>query len=213
MQRRLIAAIAAVILAGIGAILLFNYVSSADARAMAGQEPTQVLVVTKDIPAGTLGKTLGGSATLTTIPRAAVAPGALTSLDGVADMATTVDLQPGEQLIQSRFAAPGTTVSGEVSIPNTMQIFSLQLETQRSVNGRLQAGDKVAVYASTADKIKQIVPGALVVGTKDDVITLAANPADVQKVILGMETGKIWLAEAAKDPTAVAPITVKQLVG
>ena len=64
MQRRLIAAIAAVILAGIGAILLFNYVSSADARAMAGQEPTQVLVVTKDIPAGTLGKTLGGSSSI-----------------------------------------------------------------------------------------------------------------------------------------------------
>lgn len=213
MQRRLIAAIAAVILAGIGAILLFNYVSNADARAMAGQEPTQVLVVTKDIPAGTLGKTLSGSVQMTTLPKAAIAPGALTSLDGVAEMATTVDLQPGEQLIQSRFAAPGTTVAGEVSIPNTMQIFSVQLESQRSVGGRLTAGDKVAIYVTSNDRIKQVVAGALVVGIKDDVVTLAANPADVQRVILGMETSKVWLAEAAKDPTAVAPMTVKQLVG
>src|SRR6185369_9849400 len=53
MQRRVIAAIAAVLLAGIGAVLLYSYVNTADKRAMAGQEATSVLVVTKVVPAGT----------------------------------------------------------------------------------------------------------------------------------------------------------------
>ena len=58
MQRRIIAAVAAVLLAGIGAVLLYSYVNNADARAMATLETTQVLVVTKVIPAGTSGANL-----------------------------------------------------------------------------------------------------------------------------------------------------------
>ncbi|MBI5027819.1 MAG: hypothetical protein HZB48_03210, partial [Actinobacteria bacterium] len=55
MQRRIIAAVAAVLLAGIGAVLLYSYVNTAEARAMSNMAPTSVLVVTKVIPAGTSG--------------------------------------------------------------------------------------------------------------------------------------------------------------
>ena len=53
MKRRIIAAVAALLLAGIGAVVLTSYVRGADARAMAGMQTEKVLVVTTMVPKGT----------------------------------------------------------------------------------------------------------------------------------------------------------------
>ena len=45
MRRRLIAALAALVLAATGAVVLLAYVRGADARALAGTETVDVLVV------------------------------------------------------------------------------------------------------------------------------------------------------------------------
>ncbi len=50
MIRRLIAAIAAVLLVTLGAVLLVSCVGGADLRAMAGMETGKVLVVEKHVP-------------------------------------------------------------------------------------------------------------------------------------------------------------------
>lgn len=216
MQRRLIAAIAAVILAGIGAILLFNYVATADARAMEGQTPTKVLVVTQPIESGTLGSGLAGLVETRELPLAAIVPGALTSLDQVAGLATTTSLAPGEQLIASRFAQPGTSADGEVAVPNEMQLVSIALEAQRSVNSQLAPGDKVAVYVTQDEKTQQILQRVLVVKAGGEesagAITLALAPADAQKVILAVEASKIWLVKEAKNPSGTTPLDIKQLI-
>jgi pilus assembly protein CpaB len=216
MQRRLIAAIAAVILAGIGAILLFNYVATADARAMEGQQPTDVLVVTQPIEAGTLGSHLAGYVEKRQLPLTAIVPGALTSLDQVAALATTTDLAPGEQLITSRFAEPGTSADGEVAIPNDMQLVSIALEAQRTVGGQLAPGDKVAIYVTREEKTQQILQSVLVVKAGGEesggTITLALAPANAQKVILATEASKIWLVKEAKNPSGTTPLDIKQLI-
>ncbi len=53
MKSRLLAGIAAVVLAIIGAILVVSYAQGADTRAVQGLDPVSVLVVKKAVPAGT----------------------------------------------------------------------------------------------------------------------------------------------------------------
>jgi pilus assembly protein CpaB len=58
-KSRLLGGIAALVLAVVGAILLFVYVQGAANRAQAGLEPVNVLVVQEAIPAGTKASDLG----------------------------------------------------------------------------------------------------------------------------------------------------------
>jgi pilus assembly protein CpaB len=220
MQRRLIAAITAVILAGVGAILLFNYVATADTRAMAGQHPTNVLVVTTAIPAGTLGSQLSGYVEMRQLPAVAIVPGALTTLDTVATKAVTTNLQVGEQLITARFAAPGTSANGEIAVSNDKQLLTIQLEAQRILGGKLAPGDKVAVYVTVSGKTletQEMLQSVQVVRVGDanapGLITLALSPSDAQRVILAIEAGKVWLAQEAKNPASTTPLQLNQLVG
>lgn len=148
MQRRIIAAVAAVILAGIGAVLLYSYVNNADARAMATLDTTQVLVATKVIPAGTSGANLAPFVALKQLPKVAVVEGALTSTELVADLEATTDLQVGEQVIASRFAKPNTDVSGKVDVPTDLSQVSVQLDPQHVVGTHIAPGSKVALYIS-----------------------------------------------------------------
>lgn len=212
MQRRLIAAILAVVLAGIGALLLFNYVSNADARAMANQEPANVLVVTTTVPAGTLGSAMGSFVTLKQVPKIALAPGALTSLDAVQRLATIVELQPGEQVIQSRFGEPGTGANGDIEVPESMEVVTVALEDQRLVGTRLSPGSRVSAYSTFDDTTKRIFADVLVVSNKEGLVTLAAKPADVENLILSMELGKVWLVESSAQPSSVSPITIEKLM-
>lgn len=213
MQRRLIAAILAVVLAGIGAFLLFNYVSNADTRAMANQEPVDVLVVTTTVPMGTLGSAMGPFVTTKQIPKVALAPGALTSLTEVQHLATIVELQPGEQLMLSRFGEPGTSAGGDVKIPENMEVMTLTLEDQRIVGTRLHAGSRVSAYVTFDDATGRIFSDALVVDVKEGLVTIAAKPAEIQVLIASLELGKVWLTESAVLPNSVPPITIKKITG
>lgn len=149
MKSRLLAGVAAVVLAVAGASLVANYAQGADTRAMQGLEPVTVMVVTKTVPAGTPAAVLAGSVTAQQLPAKAVAKTALRNLDGVADRVAAVDLLPGEQLIDERLIAPADLESsGLVPVPEGFQEISFQLEPQRVVGGRVEAGDHVGIFIS-----------------------------------------------------------------
>ena len=59
MKARLLGGIAALVVAIIGTVLLFNYVQGADKRALANTETEDVLVVKQEVPAGTPASQLG----------------------------------------------------------------------------------------------------------------------------------------------------------
>lgn len=149
MKSRLLAGIAAVVLAVIGAVLVVSYASGADARAVQALEPVEVLVVAKPVPAGTAVESLPPFLTAQTLSGTAVAKSALQSLDGLAGKVTSVDLLPGEQLIAERLTAPETAQSsGSVQVPDGFQEISFQLDPQRVVGGRLVAGDHIGIFIS-----------------------------------------------------------------
>jgi pilus assembly protein CpaB len=220
MQRRIIAAVAAVLLAGIGAVLLYTYVNTAEARAMDSMASTDVLVATTPIPAGTRGDALGPYVALKKLPKISVVEGALTDVGDVRELVTTSELQIGEQILKTRFAAPDTTSTGEVEVPSDMQLVSVSLDPSRTIGSAIQPGNKIALLITaedmktskpvTAQALRDVlvvnVQGA-VAGSGDDsaapsgslMLTLALEPADVARVVWAAENAKLWAALEPKD--------------
>jgi pilus assembly protein CpaB len=149
MKRRLLAAVAALVLLAVGTVLVLAYVEGADARALAGVRTTQVLVADKVIPEGTPADELTGLVRTDVLPQKAAVDGRVTDLGELAGLVATVELQPGEQLLLSRFgeAELGGT-AGTVAVPAGLQEVSVLLEPQRALGGRLAAGDTVGVVVS-----------------------------------------------------------------
>jgi pilus assembly protein CpaB len=220
-RRRLLAALAALLLAATGAVVLLAYVRGADARAMAGVQTVDVLVVDQPVPEGTPAEALADLVRTQRLPAKAVVPGAVSDLGELAGRVATVDLQPGEQLLAARFAAPGDlTVPGTVVPPEGTSEVSVLLEPQRAVGGRLAAGDTVGVHVSLPDaKTTNVVlnrvlvtqvQGAPAPATEAEgtdtassggaapsaslMVTLGLRPEQAEAVVFGMEHGTVWLS-------------------
>lgn len=228
MKRRIIAVVAAVLLAAVGAVGIYTYVKGADQRAIAGQEPVKVLVVTKPVPKGTTPIQMAPLVTSKILPRAAVVPGAVDSLSKVGEgLVVTTDLQPGEQVLSSRFADPTTlTTIKSAPVPKGLQELSLQLDSKRVLGAGLVPGDTVGVFLTVGQSPRKthLVAGKVLVsrvqgglapvpadGKSTDqaapmpdassvMVTLAVTAAQAEKIVYTAEEGDIWLSlETADD--------------
>ena len=229
MRRRLLAASAALVLALVGTVVLVAYVRAADARALAGVQTVDVLVVRQPVPEGTPAADLAASVEVEQVPAKTAAEGRVTDLDDLADQVATVDLQPGEQLLAARFAARGDLPApGTVAVPAGASEVSVLLEPQRAVGGRLVAGDTVGVHLSLGDPAttSAVLHGVLVTqvqgapapavesGDVDTasagaaapsaslMVTLAVTAAQADVVVFGAEHGTLWLS-LERDGAAV----------
>ena len=181
MRRRLLAACAALVLLVAGTLVLVAYVGGADARALAGAHPVEVLVVAQPVPAGTSGDQMAEFVSTETIPAKAALAGRVTDLSDLSGRVATVDLLIGEQLLSSRFARPeDRQAPGTVEVPDGLQEVSVLLEPQRAVGGRLAAGDTVGVFVS---------------------VTLEAGPA-THAVLHSVLVTQVQGAPAPVDPSA-----------
>ena len=233
MRRRLLAALAALLLAATGAVVLLAYVRGADARALAGVETVDVLVVDQPVAEGTPGEDLAGLVRTERLPVKAVVPGGVTDLGELAGQVATSDLQPGEQLLAARFAAPADlTVPGTVAPPDDASEVSILLEPQRAVGGRLAAGDTVGVHVSLEGRTHVLLSRVLVTqvqgapspvpdGQTTDtaaagaapsaslMVTLGLRPEAAEAVVFAMEHGTVWLSLEPEgvDPTGTEIVT------
>ncbi|MEV8039310.1 RcpC/CpaB family pilus assembly protein [Arthrobacter sp. NPDC080082] len=147
MKSRLLAGVAAVVLAIVGAVLVISYAQGADSRAVQDLNPVSVLVVQKTVPAGTPTASLQAFLATQELPGTAVSKSALKNLDGQGGKVTSAELLPGEQLVAERLIQPEELkTSGAVDVPKGLQEVSFQLEPQRVVGGRIAAGDHVGVF-------------------------------------------------------------------
>jgi pilus assembly protein CpaB len=230
-RRRLLAAIAALVLLVAGSLVLLAYVRGADARALAGARPVDVLVVGEPVPAGTPAEALGDFLTIETVPAKAALEGRVTDLSDLSGLVASVDLLVGEQLLPGRFTRPeDRQAPGTVAVPAGLQEISVLLEPQRVVGARLSAGDTVGVYLSQAspDGTPQTgavlhrvlvtqVQGAPAAPDPDAeietvaagapagslMVTLAVPAKDAETVVFGMEHGSLWLSlESEGDETS-----------
>jgi pilus assembly protein CpaB len=222
-RRRLLAAFAALVLLVVGTAVLVTYVRGADARALAGARTVDVLVVDEVIPQGTPGSEVAGLVRTEVLPAKAALAGRVTDLTVLIDRVATVDLQPGEQLLTSRFERPDELQApGTVAVPDGLQEVSVLLEPQRAIGGRLAAGDTVGVVVSldsgpaTHAVLHRVLvtqvqgaPAPVATGAEGDpetasagapapaaslMVTLAVSAAQAEAVVFGVEHGSLWLS-------------------
>lgn len=223
MQRRIIAGVLAAVLTIVGAILLVNYVRNADARAMAGQQPTKVLIVAKQVPAGTAAADLAAYVQQRDLPKNAVVKGSVSDLSQLApEKVANIALEVGEQVLAARFVpVQQAELDSDVKIPVGLSLISIELEPQRVLGARLKAGDTVGVIVSTkvkkppsedeipithvlADKVlvarvqgaaaTEQGSGASAAPAKDVIVTLAVDSQLAEKIAWAQEFAKIWLS-------------------
>ncbi len=233
MKARLLGGIAALLLAAIGTVLLVTYVQNADHRAAQGLEPTNVLVVQEKVPAGTPVENLANVVELESVPSSAVPASAVSSLAELKGKITSVELQPGEQLLATRLVAPEELVRGTVPVPDGMQEVTVQLEPQRVIGGKVKAGDTVGLFISydpegesSPAQTKLVVHKMLVTGIQraaesndgagqDEattvpqgslLVTLAGDDRNAAKIVHGSEFGKIWLSKEPAEAKESDPL-------
>ena len=228
MRRRFLAAVVALLLLVVGTAILVAYVKGADARALAGTRTVSVLVVDAPISAGTRGEDVPGKVRAEMVPEKVALPGRVTDLAALTGRVTTADLQPGEQLLASRFVRPtDLQAPGTVPVPAGLQEVSVLLEPQRAVGGRLKAGDTVGVVVSLggqgggathtvlhkvlvtqiqgapapADNTQsaQTASSGGAAPTQSLLVTVAVSAAQAEAVVFGAEHGTLWLTLEPKD--------------
>jgi len=225
MKRRVVAAVAAVLLAGIGAVLLLAYVGNADRRALAGMQPLDVLVVMAPIPEGTNADALGKLVSTKTLPASSVADGALSSVATISGQVATTDLQPGEQVLASRFADPASlTRTDDIPVPRGFQQLAVSLDRQRVLGGHLTAGSTVGVFISLPKDgeflaqthlvqhrvlVTMVDGGTTTPQPEGDtpaaspqaalMVTLAVSAHDAEVLVYGAEHGTVWLSLEPSD--------------
>ena len=150
MKTRVIAVAIAAVLAIVGAVVLVVAVRSADQAATAGAQLTSVLVVRSEVPAGTAADHLGDAVAVEQIPARYVADDAVDDLADLEGLVAAVNLQPGEQILASRFSSPEQLASAGIhaAVPEGMQEVSIAVDLQRIAGGSVGPGDRVGVFAS-----------------------------------------------------------------
>lgn len=216
-RRKLMGIIASVVLAAVGTGLLVAYVRSAEDRALDGEEAVGVLVVTETIPKGTRAEDVTAKVKTEQIPSKVVTQGAVADLRALSGLVAGGDLLPGEQVVQSRFAAAAATGIA-VPAPGSLKV-TVAMDALRAIGGQVRAGDSVGVVASftepeTSRLVMQKVPvtdvrteaGVAVTGKPDGTavtgtlwVTLAVDAPSVERVVFAAEHGTLWLAWEPKE--------------
>jgi pilus assembly protein CpaB len=224
MRTRIIAVAIAAVLAVAGAITLVVAFRSADQAAVAGARLQDVLVVEAPVPAGTEAARLGDAVVVQQVPAQYVADGAVADLGDLEGLVAAVDLQPGEQVLASRFASPAELASAgvRVAVPAGLQEVSVAVDLQRIAGGAVGPGDRVGVFASYDDGVagakattlllNRVLVTSLASTVDPDsdgqqaqglvLVTLALDADQATAVINAAEFGHLWMS-AQNDDTVV----------
>jgi pilus assembly protein CpaB len=148
-MRRALGVAGAVVIALVGTMLLVGYVRSAEQRALAGEELVEVLVISDPVPRGTPASAMVNDVILEMVPVKVRADGGVSDLTLLADLVTSTDLLPGEQVVISRFVtAESLATLGRIEAPDDMLEVTVALSPERALGGGLDPGDYIAVVAS-----------------------------------------------------------------
>lgn len=142
---------AAVVVAGLGALLVYFYAQQADERAIAELEPVTVLVANRQVPAGTsvAEAESGGSFEQIDRPAAAVPDGALADTSQNADDVLLTDLYPGEVVLGQKLGDPGGQEGLGLQIPEGLIAASFTFGDPNRVADFIAPGSDVAVFLTT----------------------------------------------------------------
>jgi pilus assembly protein CpaB len=196
--------------AAAGGVLLF--MNGVRERAEAGRVTVDVIVASRDIPAGQELDALIDQGLFRTesVDVEDLVPGAITDVYQLQGQRTGYPILAEEQIVAARLAGPLQAGGGVLGIPDGLQAASITLEPQRVVAGAIQQGDHVEVFGTFSDRgadmltTRVVIDEALVlavarpestdVGTNSaGTITLAVTPEQAALLIFAQEQGHVWL--------------------
>ena len=149
MNRRVLGAVAAILLAAVGTFVLVAYVQGAEQRALEGEQTVEVLVVSEPIEKGTPVSDIADRVTSELVPSKVQTAGTVEDLAQLEGTVTAVDLLPGDQIVASRFIQPSAFQAARpVEVPEGLLEVTVSLNPERAFGGQVTPGDTVAVVAS-----------------------------------------------------------------
>jgi pilus assembly protein CpaB len=190
--RRILLLIAAIIVAALGTTLVFVYVNGVNDRAMADQNPVKILVAKKVITAGTKASDAQAQGALEqkSVPKSAVANGALSDITPVADELALTEIYPGQQVLSQLFGTKPAE-SSALSLPKGYLAISVQLNDPTRVAGFVTPGSHVALFADIGGTAGLSDPGFTRL-LLPDVLALASGPTTSSTTITkDSQTGQV----------------------
>lgn len=196
--------------AAAGGVLLF--MNGVRERAEAGRITADVIVATRDIPAGQELSVLIDEGVFRTksVDVEDLVPGAITDVYQLQGQRTGYPILAEEQIVAARLAGPLQAGGGVLGIPDGLQAASITLEPQRVVAGAIQQGDHVEVFGTFTERgageltTRVVIEDALVLAVatpasgdlgsgSTGTITLAVTPEQAALLIFAQEQGHVWL--------------------
>lgn len=197
MNRRIALVALAILLALSGTAAVYAYVKGADQRALHKTTATRVVIVQKEIPAGTKWSDVakGGYTVVDNVPSTAAPALAINGLDAAigADEVATANIAAGQLVVRPMFGQQ-QAVTGALPIPKGKIAVSVTMGSNAEVAGYIQPQSEVAVFVTY--KL-----------SKDAAARVTGNGAvgsdlSMTKLLLARST---VIATSAAAPTDVAP--------
>lgn len=149
MDRRKILLVLAALIAALGTMLVWLYVQGAEDRAEEDRAAVSVLVATQSIAQGESfsDASSAGKFEEAEIPKDALLPGALTSLDALEGKVALVPIYDGEQLLAAKWggSADVDVTAKVLAIPKGKMAVTVQLTDPQRVAGFVKPGSEVSV--------------------------------------------------------------------
>jgi pilus assembly protein CpaB len=137
-----------VVIAALGATLVFLYVQGVEAKADEAREVVQVLGATEVINAGeTADEAIAsGKIDLIDVPRENLIDGYISDTSSLTGLVALTTIYEGEQIIPQKFGAEGSQEA--ITFPKGSMAVSVQLSDPARVAGYVLPGSEVAVFMS-----------------------------------------------------------------
>jgi pilus assembly protein CpaB len=207
----IVVAVLAVLLAGVAAMLTYNYLQTETKKVKAGQ-PQEIVVATADIPIGS--KILDNQVKVASFPKESIPPGSITDIKTVPGRIAVRPIAAGdpitEQKLMPKEGAAGAGIMTYL-VPDGHRAVTVAVNEVAGVAGFLTPADRVDVVVTTqppgsTNKISKIVlqnVPILAIGQITQMkegkpvvvptVTLDLTPDDSEKLVLAAAQGQLQM--------------------
>lgn len=231
LKRPSVAIAIAVVLALLAGLAVFWYASSAENRAVQGEQAVTVYVSTQTIPEGTpLGSLVDqGLAKQTQVSAKLTPQGAVSVIDGTNASLVAVDQIPQDQVLLAGDFTSGLTKSTAIAIPDGMMAMSMVLGSPQKIDF-VRPGSRIAIF-DTVSTVNVDVPDApailttrplldgievLAIGTtteqgapaaapetwSNSLVTVSVDQTQAEKLIHAIQSGgQLWMTLLGENTT------------
>lgn len=201
-------AIGLAILAGVA---VYFYQSTADARALAGKQPVNVVVAKGDLAVGVkLGDAVAqGLVGYEAFPAAAIPSDALATVDQeTSSLVVSHAIAAGQLVLRSELATIANP-NAQIQVPKGRVAVSVNIDDAARVANFVVPGSQVVVYWTPTDATQSrvLLPVGQVIAVgatstasanqaqngNNALVTLALEPSDAPRVVLATKTGTLYL--------------------